>query len=283
MTGTVGNLLNKIDQGLQSTPVGSVTHTALTELQKELQALQAALPQLVATLESGSVVDVKALDSGHSINTTAGNAVSSAAHGALAHLSLLGGFVTLDGFNNSVTATATGKANGAKAVVNPNLAKVHVGSPVGLDLILGPNGLTGSLLGKNLPAEITSLVNSLVSQISDILSIAGVKIAAAQYTTTYNSNKSAVSVAGSGLQVLVNNPLNRSNTNFNNAMVGVKVGALAASAGDNAFTPASFSPPRVVKTPLPHTGANLPVTAGAALVFLTGAYFLRRRFRTTEV
>jgi LPXTG-motif cell wall-anchored protein len=33
----------------------------------------------------------------------------------------------------------------------------------------------------------------------------------------------------------------------------------------------------------PHTGANLPVTAGAALVFMTGAYFLRRRTRNTEV
>jgi hypothetical protein len=285
VTGTVGSLLNKIDQTLQSTPVGSVTHKALTTLQKELQALQAALPKLVATLESGSVVDVKALDSGHNLSTTASNAVSATAHGALAHLSLLGGFVTLDGFNNSVTATANGKANGAKAIVNPNLAQVHIGSPVGLDLILGPNGLTGNLLGADLPAEITSLVNGLVGQISNILSVAGVKIARAQYSTKYNSNKSAVSVAGSGLQVLVNNPLNRSNEDFNKALVGVKVGALAASAGD--FTQSGGSPrvihPSTPKAPLPHTGANLPVTAGAAMVFLTGAYFVRRRFRATEV
>jgi LPXTG-motif cell wall-anchored protein len=285
VTGTVGSLLDKIDKTLKTTPVGSVTHTALTALQKELKALQAALPKLVATLESGSVVDVKALDSGHNIATTAGNTVSSNAHGALAHLSLLGGFVTLDGFNNSVTATANGKANGAKAIVNPNLAKVHVGSPVGLDLILGPDGLTGNLLGADLPAEITGLVNSLVGQISNILSVAGVKIAPAKYTTKYNSNNSAVSVAGSGLQVLVNNPLNRSNTDFNKAMVGVKVGALAASAGD--FIQQGSNPrvihPSTPKAPLPHTGANLPVTAGAAMVFLTGAYFVRRRFRATEV
>src|SRR4051812_13666443 len=283
VTGTVGTLLNKIDTALQTTPVGSVTHTALTTLQKELQNLQNALPKLVATLESGSVVDVKALDSNHAITTAAG--VSSTARGALAHLSLLGGFVTLDGFNNSVTATANGKANGAKAIVNPNLAKVHVGSPVGLDLVLGPNGLTGTLLGTDLPAEITSLVNGLVGQISDVLSVAGVKIAAAQYTTKYNSNHSAVSVAGSGLQVLVNNPLDRANADFNKAMVGVKVGALAASAGE--FTQQGGSPkvihPSTPKAPLPHTGANLPLTAGAAMALMTGAYFVRRRFRSTEV
>jgi hypothetical protein len=281
---TVNTLLGQIDNSLKSVPISSVTHAALTKLQKELKDLQAALPKLVATLESGSVIDLKALDSGHEITTTASNAVSSAAHGALAHLSLLGGFVTLDGFNNSIVATATGKANGAKAVVNPNLAKVHIGSPVGLDLILGPNGLTGNLLGTDLPAEITSAVNGLVSQISSLLSVAGVKIAAAQYTTKYNSDRSAVSVAGSGLQVLVNDPTNASNTDVSKALVGVKVGALAASAGDfvQSSTPAQ---PRVVTPHFqhPHTGANLPVTAGAALVFLTGAYFVRRRMRVTEV
>jgi hypothetical protein len=178
---TVNTLLGQIDNSLKSVPVSSVTHAALTKLQTQLKELQAQLPKLIATLESGSVIDLKALDSGHEIATTASNAVSSTAHGALAHLSLLGGFVTLDGFNNSITATATGKANGAKSVVNPNLAKVHVGSPVGLDLVLGPNGLTGSLLGTDLPAEITSAVNGLVGQISNLLSVAGVKIAEAQY------------------------------------------------------------------------------------------------------
>jgi hypothetical protein len=286
VTGTVTTLLNKIDQSLQTTPAGSAAHKALTALENELKAIQAALPKLVATLESGSVVDLKALDSGHKIGTTVDNAISSTAHGALAHLSLLGGFVTLDGFNNSITATANGKANGAKAVINPNLAKVHVGSPVGLNLVIGPNGLlTGTLLGKDLPADITTLVNSLVGQISSLLSAAGVKIAAAKYTTTYNSDHSAVSVAGSGLQVLVNNPLTPNNTTFSKALVGVKVGALAASAGD--FVQTSTTPARpILATPHfqhPHTGANLPVTAGAAMVFLTGAYLVRRRMRATEV
>ncbi|MFL6241085.1 MAG: hypothetical protein ACJ735_16510 [Actinomycetes bacterium] len=290
ITGTLtgsGGLLDKIDKTLQTTPVGSAAHTPLTTLQKELQALQNALPKLVATLESGSVIDLKALDSGHNIGTTVGNAVSSTAHGALAHMSLLGGFVTLDGFNNSITATATGKANGAHAVINPNLAQVHIGSPVGLDLVLGPQGLTGGLLGSQLPTEITSLVNQLINQISDVLQIAGVKIAKAAYTTTYNKDRSAVSVAGSGLQVLVNNPLDRSNSDFNKALVGVKVGALAASAGD--FAQASVTHNTLVHTtctkacgPLPHTGANLPLTAGVAVAFLTGAYFVRRRFRITE-
>src|SRR3954471_16502296 len=63
LTGTIsgsGGLLDKIEQSLQTTPVSSATHTALTTLQKELQSLQAALPKLVATLESGSVIDLKA-------------------------------------------------------------------------------------------------------------------------------------------------------------------------------------------------------------------------------
>ena len=295
VTGTVGSLLDKVDQSLNATPVGSATHTALTTLQNELQALQAALPKLVSTLESGSVIDVKALDSGHEIGTTAANAVSSTAHGALAHLSLLGGFVTLDGFNNSVTASATGKIGGAVAEIKPNLAEVHVGSPVGLNLVIGPNGLTGTLLGNDLPAEITNAVNGLVDQISNLLTVAGVRIAKAQYTTKYfdaagkpttkQAQAQSVSVAGSGLQVMVNNPLTPSNTNFNQAMVGVKIGALAASAGNFDYVPAAASPPKVVTTPHihPHTGANLPVTAGAAMVFLTGAYLVRRRMRATEV
>jgi hypothetical protein len=293
VTNTVDTLLNKIDESLQTTPVGSAAHTALTALENELKALQGALPKLVATLESGSVVGVKALDSGHTIGTTLGNAVSSTAHGALAHLSLLGGFVTLDGFNNSVTAVANGKVGGAKSVINPNLAKVHVGSPVGLNLILGPNGLSGKLLGTDLPAEITGLVNGLVRQISNLLAVAGVKIAQAQYKTTYYTGTGAVtknqadaqsvSVAGSGLQVLVNSPLARGNSDFSKAMVGVKIGALAASAGD--FSQQSGSPPKTVTPNFihPHTGANLPVTAGAAMVFLTGAYLVRRRMRSSEV
>jgi hypothetical protein len=85
--------------------------------------------------------------------------------------------------------------------------------------------------------------------------------------------------------VLVNMPTETSNTDFNKALVGVKVGALAASAGDFVQSSTPKGHPRVVtpKFQHPHTGANMPVTAGAALVFLTGAYFVRRRMRATEV
>jgi hypothetical protein len=278
---TVDSLLTKIDSTLQATPVGSAAHTALAALQKVIKGLQDALPRLVATLQNGSIVDLKALDSSHSIATTVGNTVTSKAGVTLAHLSLLGGFVSLDGFDNSVVARATGKAGGASYIANPNVAKVHVGSPVGLDLVLGPNGLAASLLGSALPAQVISLVNTLVKSIENILSLAGVKISAAQISHKFNSDKSAVTVASSGLQVLVNSPLNRTNKDIRKALVGVTVGAASATAGS--FTAASVTKPTPVVTPktpkgdLPHTGANLPVTAGAALVFLIGAAVLRRR------
>jgi hypothetical protein len=285
ITNTVSNLLGQIDSALNSTPVGSATHTALTTLQKQIKELQKALPKLIATLENGSVVDLKSLDSVHGITTTAGNAVTSKAGVSLAHLSVLGGFVTLDGFDNSAVATATGKANGATAVVNPNLAKVHIGSPVGLDLVLGPNGLAATLVGTALPTAITSLVQTLVNSIESVLSLAGVKISAASYKTTYNSNRSAVSVVGSGLQVLVNLPTQTSNTDMQKALVGVAVGAYNVTAGN--FTQAGVTHPKPfvpqTKENLPHTGANLPVTAGAALVFLIGAGLVRRRMSNSNV
>ncbi|MDX6287414.1 MAG: hypothetical protein QOG53_2899 [Frankiales bacterium] len=284
ITGVVDNLLGQIDTALGNTPVGSVTHTVLTTLQNQIRALQAALPKLIATLENGSVVDLAALDSFHSIATTSGNAVTSKAGVALSKLSLLGGFVTLDAFNNSAVATASGKAHGASAVVNRNLAKVHVGSPVGLDLVLGPDGLAASLLGTSLPAAITSLVKTLVDAVEQVLALAGVKIAAAEYKTTYDKTHSAVSVVGSGLQVLVNLPTQRNNTDVSKALVGVTVGAYNVTAGN--FTAAGKTTQGTPVTPkenLPHTGANLPVTAGAALVFLIGAAVLRRRMASTEV
>jgi hypothetical protein len=284
IVGTVNTLLGKIDAALKDTPVGSITHKTLTTLMNQLKELQKALPKLIATLENGSVVDLKALDSVHSIAASKANAVTSKAGVSLAHLSVLGGFVTLDGFDNSAVATANGKANGAHAVVNRNLAKVHIGSPVGLDLVLGPNGLAGNLLGSKLPAAVVGLVNTLIKSVEKVLALAGVKIAAASYNTTYNSDRSAVSVAGSGLQVLVNLPTERNNENVKKALVGVTVGAYNATAGNfiEAKTPDN---PRVVTptTPrdLPHTGANLPVTAGAALVFLIGAALVRRRMSDT--
>jgi hypothetical protein len=238
----------------------------------------------VNTLTQGSVVDLQALDSRHSIGTTAKSAVRSAADVSLAKLSLLGGFVTLDGFANKVTAFSDGTAKGTGAHIQPNLAKVHVGSPVGLDLVLGPNGLVANLAGSSLPAEITGLVNTLVDSISDVLSTLGVKISVAEYKTRYSNHHRAVSVAGSGLQVLVNNPLTRNNTNFNKAVVGVQVGAVAASAGAGTIVtpdvPHIANPSK--KPPLAYTGAELPLTAGAAMIMLGAAFVIRRKMLAAD-
>jgi hypothetical protein len=283
VTDTVDQLLGQIKDVLDKTPAGTLTHKVLSDLQKQIKGLQKELPKLVASLENGSIVDLKALTSLHNITTTAHNAVSSKAGVSLAHLSLLGGFVTLDGFDNSAKVTANGLAHGAHAVVNPNLAKVHIGAPVGLDLVLGPNGLAANLLGSKLPASITKLVNTLVKQIQNVLATAGVRIAPASYNTTYNADHSAVAVTGSGLEILVNSLTNRTNTNFSKALVGVRIGAYSASAGAKAvtFTP-QHNPTHPTVTPHhpfshPDTGANYPLTAGAALALLTGAALIRRR------
>ena len=162
VTNTVDTLLNKIDQSLQTTPVGSTAHTALTALKNGWQALQTALPKLVATLESGSVVDVKALDSGHTIGTTVGNAVAATAHGALAHLSLLGGFVTLDGFNDErrpPSRTARWAAHSRHQPEPRQGARRLAGRPQPDPRPERP--APGTLLGTDLPAEITGLVNGL--------------------------------------------------------------------------------------------------------------------------
>lgn len=284
VTGPVAGGIGQVGDGLGSALGPVVTQicsmapaqadaakAALGALQQQLQALINALPNLITALTKGSLVSLTGLDVAQSVDQSA-SAITSTATSKLGKLSLLGGFITVEGFENRAVATTTGAAGGAKGTATPGLADVKVGDSL-LGLAIGPNGLTlpaGTPLAglSDTLAPVNSALLQVVDQLNAILSQAGLTVKQSAGTQSAAPDGSAASARASSLLISYTIPTTSA------PLVELAVGdaqAAVASGQGTAVQAESVTPV------LARTGADLPLTAGAALLLLVAALFLLRR------
>lgn len=234
----------------------------------------ANLPASIAQVQNKPIVSLGALRSAQSITQT-GDGVKATATTKLASLNLLGGFVTLDGFENTATAFANGVAGGATAVPQPAVAKVVVANDLavlGLD-VKGVRAQVGSIQG--VPAEVVAAVNTALDAVEaglkQVFDATGVSITQSAGTNKVSPDGREATAAASGL--LIN--LAPGGTQ----LLSLEIGAASATAlAQQPVVPPVVPPVEPPVTPnLPKTGAELPLTGGAALLLLAGAVAVRRR------
>lgn len=273
LTSAVNQALGAVTGALKSTPAGSPVNPTLTTLQQQLDRLLAQVPGLLNQIENGSVVSLQGLTSSQDVAEVAGRETATAA-ASLADLSLLGGFITLRGFQNSVTASTDGTSGAATPV--PDVAQVQVGQGL-LGLDLGPNGLLGSVAGTELPAPVSGAVQQVVSALNAVINKAGVSIVPASYTKSVSPDGRTATATSSGLTIMVNSPADAGNTDPQKALLLVRIGAASATAQAAPPAPVSLSAGAAAPRALAFTGADLPLTGGIALMAVAAGVLLRRR------
>lgn len=257
-------------------PVGAGDPTGtLQGVIDTVNGVVADLPTIVADLQNQPIVSLTGLRSAQSISQT-GDGVTATATTKLAALNLLGGFVTLDGFENTATAFANGVAGGSTAVPQPAVANVVVANDLavlGLD-VDGVRAQVGAIEG--VPAEVVAAVNTALDAVEaglqQVFDATGVSITQSAGSSSTSADGREATAAASGL--LIN--LAPGGTQ----LLSLEIGATSVSALAQQPTVAVVVPPVVPETvtpTLPRTGAELPLTGGAALLLLAGAVAVRRR------
>lgn len=277
--GALGGVLASVDATLkQQSGVDPGTRQALTTLRGTLGALQADLPQVVGALSGASVVDLRGLSTTHSVQQSPA-VQQSTVRTTLTSLSLLGGFVSLSGFDNAVTTRAGGVAGSAQTILQPNVARVSVGYRNELSALLGPGGLQLSGLPAALPAPVATALNTLQDRLNALLNVAGVQIQP-DAVTANTAAKDGTSATGalSGLRILVAPALPAAPGSSGQPaapLAAVTVGAIRASSAARQLPAAA---PAAPATPLAYTGADLPASGAVATVLVgLGVLAARRR------
>lgn len=282
LTSTINTAISTITGIINSTPAGTTVSPVLTELNTQLKALLNELPGLVSQIESGSIVSLTGVST--SENTSGLHGAAQALSTAnVADVSLLGGFVTLQGFNESVQASAAGTPGSAGTIVVPNIAKVQVGHGL-LDVALGPNGLITELAGQGLPSTVSSAIQTVVTALNSLVSTAGIHIIPAAITRSAATDGRSAQAKSTGLDILADLPTNASNLNPLNALLNANIGNILAAVKAEvppAVAPVAKPAPAAVK-PLAFTGANYAVAGLAAMLFLGIGATLRRRLRRSQ-
>lgn len=228
-------------------------------LQGQLTALQKQINDIIARAETGSLISVKGLEASHSLSATATQQVSTV-RSHLAELSLLGGLVDLQGFDNSLTTFAGGGAGAAKVVAQPNVATVKIAGV--LSAVIGPKGLNvdtsaldqalrgllpGGVSTAPLQQGITAL-NTGLTQLTDalntLLGTAGVHVTADSVVDKkVAADGSAASAALTGLEIRIDQPAPPSGSALPQAMAGQSHAATSpATASSSAAAPAAATP-----------------------------------------
>ncbi|HVA60647.1 MAG TPA: LPXTG cell wall anchor domain-containing protein [Mycobacteriales bacterium] len=243
---------------------------------------------LLNTLLDNNLLSFDALDAHQGIVQVA-DGVQSTAHAGLLGVNVLGGLVSVNGFTSDATAFADGRPGHATAAVNPVVATAKVGK---LQITLG-NGATGTILGINVGGltgqtvtQINSALTTVVNTLNSVLNTLGVSVSATKGTTSVNPDGSSATATGGVLTIDVSAPslptggaATTAGANSSSAAPLVQIQLGGASAAARARQ-AVLVPNKVITpatTALPHTGANLPLTAGIGMVLLGAAALVRRR------
>jgi len=269
----VGNAIEILDSTTQgaAAPVVAQVEAVKAQLTTLLDALQDTLANLSADTD---LVRLSLLESAETI-TRAGSMVTAKATSGVGGLDILGGLVHLD----AVKTESFSSANGSKGAAAADTLTTILGLKVAdvLDLKLTSDGLAGTVLGNQLPAEAQDAIQTVISQVNGVLALAGVQIVNGQTDKSVDPAGKYASSSSEGVGIVVN-PLKA-------AKPLVKVQLVPAGTAVNAAVLPKVAPPKVTtpktETPLARTGAELPLFAvvGAALV---GFALVTRRRRTVE-
>jgi len=270
----VDNVLNTIGQALNQPGLTSAATQTLQSLQTTLQGVQAKINSILANVGNTALVTVKALDASQSIAPAAG-AAQSLASVNLADLNVLNGLLTVKGFVSQATAIANGRPGGAHATFSGHAPIVQVGTPL-LTATLDETGLNLSNVS-GLPQSVTDQVNSalqtLQNALNTLLGTLGVHLNYVPgHVNRVDSRGRYAAATGPEYDIVVDSPVPGDGAL---AEIGLGHGTTASVSAQQAT--------KVVKLPnpqqgaLPHTGANLPLIGGGALVLMVAAAMLRRR------
>ena len=264
-------ILDSTTQGAAA-PVVAQVEAVKAQLTTLLDSLQSTLANLSADTD---LVRLSLLESTETI-TRAGSMVTAKATSGVGGLNILGGLVQLD----AVKTESFSSANGTKGAAAADTLTTVLGLKVAdvLNLKLTTNGLEGTVLGNELPAEAQDAIQTVIGAVNGVLATAGVQIVNGQTDKSVDPNGKYASSSSEGIGIVVN-PLKA-------AKPLVKVQLVPAGTAVNAaIVPKSVAPPKVVtpktETPLARTGVELPLFAvvGAGLV---GFALVTRRRRTVE-
>jgi hypothetical protein len=270
----VDNALKTVGQALNQPGLTDTATQTLTSLQSTLQAVQDKINSILANVGNTAVLTVKTLDASQSI-APAADAAQSLASVNLADLNVLNGLLTVKGFVSQATATASGKAGGAHATFSGHAPIVQVGTPL-LTATLDETGLNLSNVA-GLPAAVTDQVNTalqtLQNALNTLLGTLGVHLNFVPgHINRVDSHGRYAAATGPEYDIVVDSPVPGDGAL---AEIGLGHGTTASVSAQQAT--------KVVKLPnpqqgaLPHTGANLPLIGGGALILMVAAAVLRRR------
>jgi LPXTG-motif cell wall-anchored protein len=276
------NVIDQVIQNLQPV-LGPVVQNDPTGtaagVESALENLKSELSGLVQNIESTSLVSLDTLDANQAIDQV-NRGVQSQAHVKLVGLNVLGGLVHVDGFVSDAKAFADGVAGDGAADVNPTIAHATIGKSI-LDVALDPNGLGLSIGG--LPSSVVQQVNQGLQQVqaalNNVLANIGLTVTPTEGTTSVSPDGKSAKATGGALTITLAPPTS-AGTSLNSAaaapasapLLQVRLGGTTAEAN------AAQAPVVQVRpAALPHTGANLPLTAGVGALLLGAAAMVRRR------
>jgi hypothetical protein len=274
VTQQVSSVLQSVGDALNQPGLSQTATDTLSSLQSTLQSVQNKINSILANVGNTAVLTVKTLDASQSIAPAAGAAQALSAVN-LADLNVLNGLLTVKGFVSQATAVANGKAGGAHATFSGHAPIVAVGTPL-LTATLDETGLNLSNVA-GLPAAVTDQVNTalqtLQNALNTLLGTLGVHLNFVPgHINRVDSHGRYAAATGPEYDIVVDSPVPGDGAL---AEIGLGHGTTASVSAQQAT--------KVVKLPnpqqgaLPHTGANLPLIGGGALVLMVAAAMLRRR------
>jgi LPXTG-motif cell wall-anchored protein len=284
---TVSDKLNALTDGATA-PVTNVIKTVDSTLQHTLSGLQSTLGSLGADSE---LVSVNLLQSTNTVTRNGGTVIAKATAAAgdanTPAISVLGGAVTVQAVKTESVSTANGIKGGAAAKTATTLVGVKVGKV--LNLKVDANGISGTLLGNQLPTAANDAVQTALSTINGVLAnVAGVHIGVAPDQAPVVDPAGKFASSGSDGAIIEVAPPALASLMHGKSLVKVQF-VPASTAVNAARVPSTPNKPVTPNTPsvpetekhLPHTGAELPLFAILG-TGLAGAALVARRRRVLE-
>jgi hypothetical protein len=170
---TVNQILNTLNGIVGTTPV---VGTAVTTIQDTVNTILAKVNNLVNNLGTTPLVNISVHNTSQSVKPSADGVLSTSTLG-LVNVNVLGGLLSIDGFNSSASAFANGKAGDARATSSAVKPLIKINAADALCAQLSVNGI--SLCNTDnlgLPAAVTKQLNTLLGTLSSELNAITSKI-----------------------------------------------------------------------------------------------------------
>ncbi len=273
LQGTVNQVLSTLQKVTATTPI---VGDAVNTVTNTVNAVLAKVTNLVNNLGTTPLVSIDVHSTNQNVTPTA-NGVTSTSSMGLVDLNVLGGLLSIDGFNNSATAFANGVAGGAKATVSASKPLIQINAADALCAQVGADGISlCNVDGLGLPAAITTQVNGLLKTLSNEINQITSKILGSVPLISETPGSTHVSEDGKSATATAPS-YNISVGNLLTVTLGNGVSASAAALQDKPSKVVVFHDPQNTPKTLPYTGLNEGLLGVLAMVLLGIAVVVRRR------